>query len=94
MRNIGGIQVTDGNVRCRGVQEKLVGWKSDVSLAWVDDPPSTVLESSFKLLGSAGMAWLEIEIAPTKGIISAGSVVSLWASSSLYEIRWAMSMSQ
>jgi hypothetical protein len=31
---------------------------------------------------------------PTRGIISAGSVTSLWASSSLKEMRWAISTSQ
>lgn len=83
MRDVGGIQVTDGYVRCRGVQEKLVGWKSDVPLAGVDDAASAVLKCRLKLLRLAGMSSLGIVIAPTKGIISAGSVVILWASSSL-----------
>jgi len=57
MRNIGGIQITDGNVRCRGVQEKLVGWKSDVPLAGVDDPPGAVLECQLKLLRVNREVW-------------------------------------
>lgn len=83
MRDVGCIQVTDGYVGCRGVQEKLVGWKSDVPLAGVDDPASAVLKCQLKLLGLAGMSSLGIVMSPTKGIISAGSVVILWASSSL-----------
>lgn len=51
MRDIGGIQVTDRDVRCRGVQKKLVGRKGDVPLTGVDNSASAVLQGQFKLFG-------------------------------------------
>lgn len=49
MRDIRGVQVTDRDVRGRGVQKKLVGRKGDVPLTGVDDSASAVLKGQFKL---------------------------------------------
>lgn len=44
VRDIGCIQVADGDVRCRGVEKELVGGKRDVALAWVDNSLRALLQ--------------------------------------------------
>lgn len=68
-------------------------WQFDGSLRGVDNALCACLERGFELdtvrYGEAcGSCWR------TRGIISAGSWVNLCASSSSYEMRWAMSISQ
>jgi hypothetical protein len=45
MGNVGSIEITDGDVRCRGMEEQLVGGKCNVSLAWVNNSRSALLQS-------------------------------------------------
>lgn len=51
VRDIGGIEIANGDVRCGRVQEKLVRGESDIPLAGVDDSSSAVLECRLELLG-------------------------------------------
>lgn len=69
--------------------------KLDVFLRAVDNRLSALLQGSLELKDGISdfLTRERIEIL-TNGMTSAGSFVSLWASSSLYEIKCAMSMSQ
>ena len=65
----------------------------DVFGGGVDNPMGASFQRGFELVVHESMN-LGLYIALTRGMISAGSVTSRWASSSLNEIRWPTSTSQ
>ena len=77
------------------MEKELVFGQNDRRLGRIDNSLRTFLERSFELrvvrgCPQAGRRSSEL----TSGITSPGSVVSLWASSSLKDIRCAISTSQ
>lgn len=89
MRDIRGVQVSNRDMRCGRMQKQLVRRKDDITLGREDDALCTLLESRFKLLPlvTNPPVYNIAMIIHTRGMISVGSVVSLWANSSLYEIK-------
>ena len=88
VRDICRIQVPNRDVSGGGVQKELVSGELNVSLGGVDDPLRTLLESCFELEKKI-VRFKHQQARPatnqmlTRGMMSAGSVVSLCASSSL-----------
>jgi hypothetical protein len=69
--------------------------KDNVPLRWIDNAMGAFFESSFELeKKNSDYAHFTRLGMHTRGIISAGSVTSLCASSSLKEMRCAISTSQ
>jgi hypothetical protein len=88
-----GCEVANGELRCGRVQEQLMLRQLDVLLGGVDNALRTDFERRFELRWLATV--LEsVQYQHTRGMTSAGFWVRFCASSSLYTIRWAMSMSQ
>lgn len=65
----------------------------DVFGGGIDNPMGASFQRGFELVVHESRN-LGLSIALTRGMISAGSVTSRWASSSLNEIRWPTSTSQ
>lgn len=86
MGNVGGIEIADRDLGDGGMKEQLVFREIDITgfLGRKDDSMGAVLERGLELLYINSEAFnLFIGKSLTKGMMSAGCVVSLCASSSL-----------
>jgi hypothetical protein len=50
MRDVGGIEVTDGDVRGSGMKKELVLRQMEIPLMRIDYPPSARFQSRFELI--------------------------------------------
>jgi hypothetical protein len=92
MRHVLGGKIADGYVGCRGVKQQLMFGEFLGLFGRENYALGALLQGAFELDGIREVDDCAWDL--TIGMISAGSLLRRWASSSLYEMRCATSISQ